>query len=803
MLRSFIRIFVRSTAKDAGYSFLHVGGLTLGLAAFIFIALYVVDELSFDRYHSKAERIYRVHQNFESDGLGEKAASLPFPFIEPLLNDYRSDIESYCRFFNFQAPFLTLATPDGEKYFNETRAYFTDSTLFNVFDFQLLDGDPNTALRDRNTMVITKSMAEKYFPNENAIGKTLRLQQRDDVLITGIIADTPANSHFIFDFLISFTTIKEFYGNGNYPTNWSWNPVWTFVLLKDQNAVEKIQNGFDEFVRKYYPEAYHKSVTLLLFPLKDIHLHSAIDYEIAPNNSITTLYILGSIGIVVIVIASINFINLSTARSSRRSLEVGMRKTLGSQRKELIIQFLIESIAFTFLAFILATVLVISLLPYFNSLAEKNISPWLMLSPQWLFVGLTFPVILGTVAGLYPAFVLSSLRPITILSRSANHTSRSRLRQTLVVFQFALSIILLVGTGVIFDQLKFLRDGNTGFEKENVILIPVMRTGMTNAQYETLKDEFLTNPKVVGVTAVEDVIGSKHQVYSYKFEGLPEVKPFPALQVRHDFAKTFNVEVVAGRDYSEQFLREDSTGMVVNESLVKAMGWKSNEDAIGKQFDDNPDHRIIGVVKDFNFTSRHTQVRPLVLDLVMHPASFSVFIKYIAVRIDPDERQSTLEHLKGKWETLRDGWPFEFFFVDSNLKNLYKAEDKLSTVTLIFSGLAILVGCLGLFGLATYSAHLRSREMSIRKVLGGSAGEIFKLFCRGFVTELLVAIAIAIPASWLILNSWLSTFSYRTEISLKWMIAGPLAAMVIALITVSYHAITLCNTDPAKVLKDQ
>ena len=803
MIRSFFRIFLRSTARDAGYSFLHVGGLTLGLAAFIFIALYIVDELSFDRYHSNADRIYRVHQNFESDGLGEKAASLPFPFIEPLLNDYRGDIESYCRFFNFQAPFLTLATPDGEKYFNETRAYFTDSTLFNVFDFELLEGNPNSALRERNTMVITRSMAEKYFPNENAIGKTLRLQQRVDVLITGIMADTPANSHFTFDFLISFTTIKEFYGSGNYPTNWSWNPVWTFVLLKDQNSVEKIQNGFDEFVRKYYPEAYHKSVTLLLFPLKDIHLRSAIDYEIAPNNSITTLYILGSIGIVVIIIASINFINLSTARSARRSLEVGMRKTLGSQRQELVLQFLIESIAFTFLAFILATVLVISLLPYFNSLAEKTISPWLMLTPQWLFTGLTFPVILGTVAGLYPALVLSSLRPITILSRSANHTSRSRLRQALVVFQFALSIILLVGTGVIFDQLKFLREGNTGFEKENVILIPVMRTGMTNAQYETLKDEFLTNRKVIGVTAVEDVIGSKHQVYSYKFEGLSEVKPFPALQVRHDFAKTFNVEVVAGRDYSEEFLRDDSTGMVVNESLVKAMGWKSNEDAIGKQFDDHPDHRIIGVVKDFNFTSRHTQVRPLVLDLVMHPASFSVFIKYIAVRITPDERQSTLEHLKTKWETLRDGWPFEFFFVDSNLKNLYKAEDKLSTVTLIFSGLAILVGCLGLFGLATYSAHLRSREMSIRKVLGGSAGEIFTLFCRGFVTELLVAIAIAVPASRIILNSWLSTFSYRTEISPKWLVAGPLAAMIIALITVSYHAITLCNTDPAKVLKDQ
>jgi putative ABC transport system permease protein len=410
-----------------------------------------------------------------------------------------------------------------------------------------------------------------------------------------------------------------------------------------------------------------------------------------------------------------------------------------------------------------------ALLPSFNVLAEKNISPGFILTLPWVIAGLTFPIILGIIAGLYPAFVLSSLNPVTVLSRAASHDSRSGLRQALVIFQFALSIILLVGTGVIFDQLKFLRDGQTGFDQENVILIPVMRTGMTNATYETLKDEFLTDTHVVGVTAVEDVLGSKHQVYSYKFEGLPEVKPFPALQIRHDFAKTFNVKVVAGRDYSEEFLRDDSTGMVINESLVKAMGWKSNEDAIGKQFDDNPNHRIIGVVNDFNFTSRHSQVRPLVLDLVMHPASFSVFIKYIAVRISPQDRQSTLRHLQTKWETQRDGWPFEFFFLDSNLKNLYKAEDKLSSVTMIFSALSILVGCLGLFGLATYSAHLRSREMSIRKVLGGSATEIFTLFCKGFVRELVIAIILAVPASWFILEYWLSTFSYRTDISATWL----------------------------------
>lgn len=802
MLKSFIRIFIRSTIKDAGYSLLHIAGLTLGLASFIFIALYVFDELRFDRYHSKSDRIYRIHQNFESDGLGEKAASLPFPILEPLLNDYKGDIESYCRFFNFQAPFLTLASEDGEKYFNEGRVYFTDSTLFDVFDFELLEGNRNTALRDRNTMVITQSMADKYFPNENPVGKTLKLQQRVDVLITGVIADTPTNSHFAFDFLISFTTIKEFYASGNYPTNWSWNPVWTFLLLKDDSSRRKIENDFPAFITKYYPEAYHKSVTLLLFPLTDIHLHSAIDYEIAANNSITTLYILASIGLAVIMIAAINFINLSTARSARRSLEVGMRKTLGGQRKELILQFLTESISFTLVSTILAFVLVMSLLPWFNALAEKNISLLFFLQPAWLIAALIFPIVLGTVAGLYPAFVLSSLQPVTILSRSTKHNPRSRLRQALVVFQFALSIILLIGTGVIFDQLKFLRDGQTGFEKENVILIPVMRTGLTNAQYETLKDEFLTNRGVVGVTAVEDIVGSKHQVYSYKFEGLLEMRPFPALQVRHDFAKTFDVKLLAGRDYSEEFLRDDSTGLVVNESLVRSMGWKTNEEAIGKQFDDNSDHKIIGVVKDFNFTSRHSQVRPLVLDLVMHPASFSVFIKYIAVRISPEDRQSTLQHLQDKWQTMRDGWPFEYFFVDSNLKNLYKAEDKLSAVTMIFSGLAILVGCLGLFGLATYSAHVRSREMSIRKVLGGSANEIFALFCKSFITQIIVSIVIALPVAWLILDVWLSTFSYRTEISVKWLIIGPLVAMAIALVTVSYHAIWLSNADPAKVLKE-
>ena len=801
MFRSYVRIFIRTMRMNPGYSLLHIAGLSIAIASFIFIALYISDELSYDRYHRNSARIYRLHQTFESEGLGEKAASVPFPVLEPILNDYKNEVESYCRFFNFQSPFLTLATIDGSKYFNESRVFFTDSTVFDVFDFKLENGAESSPLSASNTVVITQSMADKYFPGEDPVGKSLKLQQQFDLLITGVVADPLSNSHFTFDFLVSFPTIKHFFPSGNYPSNWSWNPVWTYLLFKDEASAVALQKNLPAFVEKYYPNAYQESVTLDLFPLTDIHLHATLDYEIGTNSSIKTVFILGSIAIAILLIASINFINLSTARAARRSLEVGIRKTFGSQRRQLVNQFLTESVVITFTSVILGVAIVCGLLSYFNELAEKNIAITFFLQSEWLAAWILFPVLLGIFAGIYPAFVLSAAKPVTVASRASTGFSRNNLRRGLVVFQFALSIMLLIGTGVIVDQLVLLREGESGFEKENVVLIPVMRTGLTNAAYETLKDEFLSDTKIVSVSAVEDIVGSKHQVYSYRFEGLSEVRPFPTLQVRHDFTNTFGVTVVAGRDYDETFLRDDSTGLVVNEMLVRAMGWKSNAEAIGKQFDQHPDHRIVGVVKDFNFTSRHHPVRPLVLDLVQHPASFSVFLKYVAVRIDAAERQAALQHLEKKWKTLRGGWPFEYFFLENNLQNLYRAEEKLSTVTMIFSGLSLFVGCLGLFGLATFSAHQRSREMSIRKVLGGTSGDIFSLFCNAFLKEILLAIVIGLPASWFAMDYWLATFFYRTDIAVKWMIAGPAAAVVIALMTISYHAFYLSNTNPAEVLR--
>jgi putative ABC transport system permease protein len=778
-------------------------GLAIGIASFLLITFFIIDELSYDRYHSKANRIFRLHQVFESEGLGEKAASLPFPVLDPLLNDYPEQIESSCRFFNFQAPSLALATIDNSKQFNESRVFFTDSTLFEVFDFPLISGDKKSALRQPNTMLITESMARKYFGEENAIGKYLKLQQQEDVLITGILKDTPDNSHFKFDFLISFSTVKNFYASGHYPANWSWNPVWTYLLLKDRSEAERLQMKMPEFVTKYYPESYHSSVTLFLFPLTGIHLHSKLDYEVGPNNNITTIYILGGIAVFVLLIACINFINLSTARASKRSKEVGMRKTLGSQRSELITQFLSESILLSVIAFLFAIVMVAVALPFFNTLADKHISFQSIEYPAMLAMLCLFPVLLGIIAGAYPAFVLSAFKPVSALKATTGEYAKGSLHKTLVIVQFTLSIVLLISTGVTFDQLNLLQHGDTGFSKENVVIVPVMRSGVTNSIYETMKTEFLRNEHVLAVTAVEDIVGSKHQVYSYKFEGLSEVKPFPALQVRHDFAKTFDVPMVAGRDYSEDYVRDDSLGLVVNEELVRSMGWKSNEEAIGKKFEEKSDRKIIGVIKDFNFTSRHIPIRPLVLDLVMHPASFKVFIKYMAIRIDSDHAQATTTHLQQQWKALLPEWPFEYFYLGQNLDELYKAERKLSSITTIFATLSILVGCLGLFGLSTFTAEQRRKEMSIRKVLGGSDAQIFVLFSGNFLRLIIISAVLAFPLAYFALRQWLSVFAYQADIDLVWFFIAALVTVGITLLTVSYQALSIARSNPATVLKNE
>jgi putative ABC transport system permease protein len=742
-----------------------------------------------------------MHEIFESDGVGERSASLPFPVAETILNDFEGQVVQAVRFFNFQAPTLAVSTTDSKKEFNEPRLFFADSTLFEVFDFNLIQGEKRSALDKPNTIVITQNMAKKYFDNEDPMGKYLRFQGNTNLLVTGVLEDVPANAHFQFDFLVSFSTLRQFY-NGSFPTGWYWNPCWTYFLLKDKSDVASLQAAMPAFVQKYFPEFVRNDITLEFFPLTDIHLKSHMDYEIEANSSITTVYVFASIAFFVVLIACINFINLSTARAAKRAKEVGMRKTLGSEKVQLVGQFLFESNVMSVLSTVFALLIVSLVLPFFNAFAEKNIPLATLLDPFYLGLLITLPFVVGMIAGIYPAFVLSSFKPITALKANMNQEKGASFRKVLVVVQFSLSIILLIGTGVALDQLSMLRESDTGFRQENVIMIPVSRSPVSQ-NYESLKTEFMRNPNVLGVTALEEILGSKHQVGNYFFEGLSESKPFPRINIRHDFAQTFDIPIVAGRDYAEEFITDDSLALLVNETLVKQMGWTSNDAAIGKTFAQAPNRQIVGVIKDFNFTSRHQPIRPLVLDLNLNPRAFDLFIKYMAVSVSGKDVPETISWLQQKWKAQMPGWPFEYFFLENNLENLYKSENKMSKITLIFSGLSILVACLGLFGLSAFTAEQRKKEMSIRKVLGGSESEIFLLFSGKFFVLILISNLFAFPLAYVLMKQWLSTFAYQVDIDFTLFLFAALAAAGIALITVCYQALRTAHINPADVLKNE
>jgi putative ABC transport system permease protein len=803
MLHNYFSVFKRGFIKQKGYSFLNIFGLGIGIACFILISLYIRDEYSFDRMHSKADRIYRIHEIFESDGIGERSASQPFPVTEALLNDYSTQIEHAVRFYNFQAPTLAVATTDdkNKKEFNETRLFFTEPSFFDVFDFPLVKGNRKTALHDTHTMVLTESAARKYFGDEDPVGKYLKFQGTTNLLITGVLKDIPPNTHFQFDFLVSFETLKSFY-EGQLPTNWYWNPCWTYLLLKDPGSLHTLHAAMPAFVQKYFPDMVRNDVTMEFMALTDIHLHSHMDYEIQPNSRESTIYIFGSIAVFVLLIACINFINLSTARAAKRAKEVGMRKTLGSPRGQLVTQFLMESILLCLLGAVLAVVLVVIALPFFNTFAEKAIPTNTLLEPFYLALLVGLPLGVGILAGLYPAVVLSSFLPITALKANVSREKGAIFRKALVTLQFTLSIMLLIGTGVAIDQLNMLQKSDTGFARENVIMVPVMLTPVAD-KYEALRTEFRRNANVLSVTAMEEILGSKHQVGNFIFEGMPESKPFPRMNVRHDFLKTFDIPIVAGRDYSEDVITDDTLSLLVNETLVRQMQWGSNEAAIGKKFGTRPNRTIIGVVKDFNFASRHQAIRPLVMDLNLNSKAFEIFMKYMAVRITGNDVPGTIASLEQQWKAQIPGWPFEYFFLDSNLEKLYHAESKMSKITLIFSGLSMLVACLGLFGLSTFTAEQRKKEMSIRKVMGSSNTQIFLLFSRRFFSLILLANILAFPLAWFLLKQWLAGFAYQVNIDFSLFVLAGVAAAAIAFVTIGYQAWRAAHSNPAEVLKNE
>ncbi|TVQ15752.1 MAG: FtsX-like permease family protein [Balneolaceae bacterium] len=803
MLNNYLKIAFRNLLRNAGYSVINILGLAIGVVCTLLILLYVFDELSYDRYHPESELIYRVVQKSVVDGVGEPSAANPFPLRDALLNDYPDLVELAVRFFNLRAYKLTLSY-NNEYHFNERRFFFTDPEVFNVFGFRLEEGDERTALVNPNTLVMTRETARKYFGDAEPVGKTLRFEGRLEMEVTGILEAIPENTHFQADILASMGTVNNLYSNG-IPTDWFFNPCWTYIKVRSDDAAANLKTQMDVMVGKYYPESFKTDMTLALQPLHDIRLHSRFNNEIAPTSNILYIYIFSIIAIFVLLIACINFMNLATARASRRALEVGMRKVLGAEKKQLVGQFLGESFLVSLIAVLLSVLLMQLVLPSFNSFTGKELSFNPFHEPMLAAALAGIVILVGFISGIYPAIFLSSFNPVTTLKGGfRSGRGNSMLRQGLVVVQFSISIIMLTGTVVVWNQLNYMRNAELGFEKDHVVVI---QSHLTAAiwNYDNLKQALLDHSSVLSVTGSETVIGSKYQVDEYIPVGTENADEqlFHTIMVHHDFAETFGLEIIAGRGFSDRFATDKTEAVMVNRTLVGQLGW-TPENAIGRPFRkyDN-EQLVIGVFEDFNYTGLHEPISPMILDMPDQDIQVAQYIRYISVRVAPGNPRTALDHIEQVWARFDPTRPVEYFMLDEELAALYAAEEMMGRIAGLFALFCVFVACLGLLGLASYTTQMRKKDIGIRKVMGASVINIVNVLSFEYLKLVLFSVLIAWPVSWFALNWWLENFAYRTSVTVWILLAATVITILVAFITVSYQTVKAAYTNPVDALKTE
>jgi putative ABC transport system permease protein len=796
----YLKTTIRNLIKHKTYSVINILGLAIGISSFLIIYLYISDEISYDRYHSKAKEIYRLVNVYDFDGVGENSASSPFPVAFTLKSEYPAMVANAVRVFNFQAPRSFVEFED--KQFNEKRFFFADSTFFEIFDFKFITGNPKTALNENGSLVITKSMAEKYFGNQNPIGKIIKFETRLDLHVTAIIEDVPSASHFKFDFIGSMSTLRALYG-GKLPQTWVWNPCWTYLQLNKNVNPADLESRFPDFINKYFYDAEKDNITLYLQALTDIHLKSKLDYEIEPNNDLASVYIFAAIAVFLLMIAIINYMNLATATSASRAKEIGIKKVNGADQLQIIVQFLGESVFLSLIALILALILAELALPFFNSLTGKSISIITIFEIKNVVFFVVLSLLIGLLAGIYPAFYLSSFNPVSVLKSKLRMGTKSSLpRKILVVLQFTVSITLMIGTVIIRQQLDFMRNSNLGFEKDHIIVIPANRP-VANA-FLTFKKELLNNPVIESVTSMDDIFGASHNTHEFRPEGFPEDKWqfYPALVVNYDFVKTFGIHILAGRDYNEENKTDPENGILINEAMVQHLGWKSPEEALGKKFRSlNGDERIIGVFNNFHPTSLHEQTGPFVLNMKEKPGEILWFLKYIAIKVHPGSEKAALQFIEQLWDKTATGRPFEYFFLNEELSNLYKDEDNLGKLSFIFSVIVLFIAVLGLLGLSSFLAEQKTKEIGIRKVHGATSFNIIKTISKEFIWLILMSCFIAWMLGYLVMSDWLHRFPYQTKMNWLIFVFAAFVALFVALTTTSFRAILAARTNPVNSLK--
>lgn len=790
MFKNYLKIAFRNLWKQKVYSFINILGLAVGMSACLLIYLFINNELRFDRFHEKGERIYRLNEVQRFEGISPQRVALSMYPMGPALRETYPEIVDFVRFVNGG----TVLRNDPKQIIVE-KTFWTDPAFFAIFDFTLRHGDRATALNEPNSAVLTEETAQKLFGTDDVIGKTF-LQGERQLKITGVLQNVPKTSHLQFDALVSVNTIEN--EDKAMLQNWGSNWLVTYLLLAPGADIEKLEQAFPQFLEKNMGER-KKFYELYLQPLQQVHLGSTNvthDYHNWQKFDGKYIAVFSLLAVFVLVIATINFMNLATARSSSRSKEVGVRKSIGAHRMQLAQQFLGESVLLAFIALAVALLLTELALPLLNTISRRTLELNLFNDPILLpsIAGFTF--LLGLVAGLYPALFLSAFEAAEVLKdKKAASGRKATLRNVLVVAQFAIAIALIVGTALTVQQFRLMRDRNPGFQRDQIVLLKM--NGTSNKKYDLLKEEFLRNPAVLAVTASGQRLGNNIHQNSARTKGdSAEIRLSPShLHVARNFIEFYGLEIVAGRAFSEEVLTDKRFAYIVNEALVKDLGW---QDPLGKQFGvswEDTLGTVIGVVKDFNFNSLHHKIEPLYI------SSQDWGYDEMSIKISPQNYTAALSHLETIWNEHVPDRPFQYIFLDEHFAMLYLADKQVSQIVGVIAGLAVFTACLGLFGLAAITTEQRTKEIGIRKVLGASLLNLITLLAKNFARLVLLAFFLAAPVAYFIMQSWLQNFVYRVEIGWWVFLAAGGAALVIALATISTHALKAALANPVKTLR--
>ncbi len=812
MFKNYLTVALRNFRKFKAYSFINIFGLAIGLACCILILLHVHDELSFDRFHSKVDRLFRIVQ-VRSGAQGEQHIGYTMSALAPALVNEFPEIEDAVRFF--QGWRLTVKREaSGPTGLIVRKNFFTDASFFSMFDFPLIAGDRASALSTPGSVVLTEKMAKQLFADEEALGRTLHIDAEDfpdfgktAYKVTGVLRDLPHNSHFDFDMLMSQSTLESFEDVRDWLNSWSQGGVMSYLLLNGPAAEENLEAKLGGFYDKHRGEETSVQRRFYLQPLGDIHFGSSeIGVEANTNEGdMIYVYVFALIAVFIAAIACINYMNLATARSMKRAKEVGLRKVVGAGRGQMIGQFLTESIVSAVVAFLIAIGLVEATLPYFNSLASANLSLSIAQNTS-VFLGLlALVVVVGLIAGSYPAFYLSGLKPVAVLKgefKSGAH--RSRLRQGLVVVQFALSILMIVATLVVFQQLDYTRSKQLGFNRDQLVVIDINHDDV-QTNYLTIKNEFLRNPAVRGVAVSSRVPGDwkgfRRIEVAKEGQAEGEGQSMFFNGVDEDFIGVYEIELAQGRNFSRA-LASDSTAVILNETAAKALFADSPIDQIIHVPAYNFTGHVIGVVRDFHFHSLHDKIEPMVMGFMPAGGRHAVHgIDYFTLRIAPENVQETIAFMAKVHAQFDSINPIEYGFLNQWWLDLYNRDDRLGRIFGIAAGLAIMIACVGLFGLAAFMAEQRTKEIGVRKVLGASISSIVGLLSQDYTRLVLLGLLVAAPLAYFAMNKWLQDFAYRIEIG--WWIfalAGGLA-LLIALLTVCTQAIKAALANPVKALR--